>query len=205
MRGYINSIFMSQSSFVLVLTGSSGAGKGTQAQFLEERLGFYHIDVGRLLRERANAGDEFGKQLGDIMAQGKFIPDDLANAVVNEGWLGLDRSKVSQIVIDGYPRSQGQAQALRTTLNYLGIGDVLVVWIQVDDDEVVHRLMARGRADDTKEAIQKRIDRYHAEVVPGIEHLREQYTVAHISGLGSEEEVHQSIVVAIKTALKDKS
>src|SRR5262245_22382481 len=133
----------------LVLIGPPGSGKGTQAQFLRQRLGLEYIGTGEILRDAIQRGTPMGKRVEPYMGDGRLVPDDEVNEVVAELFRRDDRPE--RFVTDGYPRTLAQAHAFDTLLRqqYLNLDAALNFVIA--DEEVIRRTCERGRDDDKEE------------------------------------------------------
>lgn len=125
----------------LILLGPPGSGKGTQAELLCQRLGLTHISTGDILRDAVKRKTDLGKQAKEYMNAGQLVPDALVNGVVAERFRRADRPM--QFVLDGYPRTIAQAEALDPVLQVQGLGLTAVVALVVPDEEIVRRLTGR--------------------------------------------------------------
>jgi adenylate kinase len=125
----------------LIFIGPPGSGKGTQAKLLSERLGLCHFSTGDLLREAVRQGTPEGRRAEPYMAAGQNVPDDLVNDIVNSRFRSPDRPK--RFVMDGYPRNLAQAQSFDAMLHQHGLDLNAVVFLNVDDAEIVKRICAR--------------------------------------------------------------
>jgi len=155
----------------LILLGPPGAGKGTQAQRLQEACGFIQLSTGDMLRAAVKAGTEIGRQAELIMARGDMVPDDVVVGIIAERIAQPDAAK--GYILDGFPRNVAQAEALDRML--AGRGDKLdaVVELEVDDKILLGRIETRAaetvggpRADDNAEALAKRLAVYHDQTAP---------------------------------------
>jgi len=126
--------------FCLILFGPPGSGKGTQAGLLRQRLGLAHISTGEMLRARVASGDSLGKQVAAIMQSGELVPDEMVNRLVEDRIQHADA--VRGFILDGYPRTGGQAKLLDCLLKTRGIRSE-VIHLKVDYNEVIARLSAR--------------------------------------------------------------
>lgn len=182
----------------LIVLGRQGAGKGTQCARLATRYGIPHISTGDMLRAAVTAGSELGQMAKSIMDAGDLVPDDVMNGIVAER---LDETDAAAgFLLDGFPRSDVQAAWLNDALAPAGID--LVVNIEVPDDVVITRMLARGRADDTEAAIQRRLDLYEAETAPLMEYYRDHDKLVTVDGHGEEDEVEMRLADVIDTNLK---
>ena len=159
----------------LVLFGAPGSGKGTQSAKLIDKYGLHHISTGEVLREHIKKGTELGKTAEKYISQGQLIPDELMIDILDDV---LEREAAGKpgVIFDGFPRTIPQAEALKKLLEKRGTDLHAVVGLEVPEEELVDRMLARGketgRADDYLETIKKRLDVYHNQTSP----LREYYT-----------------------------
>lgn len=187
----------------LMMVGPPGAGKGTQAEGLCERLDIPQVSTGDLFRAHAKANDELGRLAASYSNRGRLVPDEVTNRMVEER---LDEEDVADgFLLDGYPRNLGQVEALDQMLARRAWALDAVVELVVPDEEVVGRLLERakvqGRADDTAEVISHRIDVYHAETEPLVEVYAERGLLLRVDGLGTVEEVAARIDAALARKL----
>ena len=148
----------------IVLLGPPGAGKGTQAIQLAEKLGVPQISTGDLFRHNISTGTELGLEAKKYLDAGDLVPATLTNALVDDR---LNAADVAEgFILDGFPRSVEQAQALAEMLTKRGLKLDAVVEFRVPEDELVERLKGRGRADDTEEVIRNRMKVYQDETAP---------------------------------------
>ena len=179
----------------LVIFGRQGAGKGTQCAFLVEHYGAVHVSTGDMLREAVAAGTEFGAQARTFMDAGQLLPDEVMVGVVRER-LAADDVTDAGFLLDGFPRTLPQAEAL------CAIVEVdLAINLEVEEAIVRERMLARGRGDDTPEAIEERLSAYANQTVPAISWFGEQGTLVTVDGVGSPEEVSARLVAAIDDRL----
>ena len=183
----------------LLIMGPPGAGKGTQATGLAERLGGAHISTGDIFRANVSQGTELGQLAKSYMDQGKYVPDEVTNAMV-EDRLSQDDAREA-FVLDGYPRTLDQVTKLDEIL--AGIDSKLdaVLVLTVDHEELISRLLKRaetsGRSDDTEEVIRERQEVYIAETAPLLPVYRERGLLREVDGVGSIDEVSARIDAAL--------
>jgi adenylate kinase len=169
----------------IVLLGAPGAGKGTQAVKLAEKLGVPQISTGDLFRHNISSGTELGLQAKKFLDAGDLVPTSLTNALVDDR---LDDDDVAGgFILDGFPRTVEQADALDEMLTKRGLKLDAVVEFAVPEDELVDRLKGRGRADDTEEVIRNRMRVYHAETAPLLDHYSAE--VKTVDAVGALDEV----------------
>jgi len=184
----------------IVLMGAPGAGKGTQAARLVERLGVPHVSTGDMLREAVAAGTEVGRKAKAVMDAGQLVSDEIVVAIAEERLSQPDAR--DGFILDGFPRTLAQAEALDAMLGRLGAPVERCVALTVDTDEVVGRLLKRaeieGRADDTEETIRKRMKVYDEQTAPLLDYYRRQGLLAEIDGMGAMDEVTARILEALE-------
>jgi adenylate kinase len=184
----------------VLLLGPQGAGKGTQAKRISAEYGIPHIASGEILRAEMDAGTELGRRVKDVYDRGDLVSDDLM--------IELIRNRLEQpdteagFVLDGFPRTTVQAEALDSMFNDIGRNFSVAFALQIPDEVAFDRLRRRaeveGRADDTDEAIQRRLDNYHRETEPLIEYYRTRGNLVPIHGNRSENEVFAEIQRALE-------
>jgi len=183
----------------LLLLGAPGAGKGTQAQRLVEKLGVPQISTGEMLRAAVAAGTEVGRQAKAVMDRGELVSDEIVVAVARERLAEADA--LDGFVLDGFPRTVAQAQALDGILSELGSRLERCVALVVDEEAVIERLLKRaeieGRADDNEETIRNRMQVYRSQTEPLVAHYREQGVLVEVDGMGSVEEVAERLQGAL--------
>jgi adenylate kinase len=181
----------------LVIFGAPGSGKGTQSELLIKRYGLYHISTGEVLRSEIAKGSQLGKTANDYISKGSLIPDELMIDVLASV---LDNNKEltsKGVIFDGFPRTIPQAIALKKMLAERGTEVHAVVGLEVADDELVDRLIKRGkesgRADDNLETIKKRLEVYHSQTSPLKQHYTEEGNYYAIEGVGAVDSIFASI------------
>ncbi|PRP90319.1 adenylate kinase [Enhygromyxa salina] len=206
----------------LILVGPPGAGKGTQAGRLVETYAIPHISTGDMFRAAVKAGTELGKRADEYMRSGALVPDELVIAMVLER-IQQDDCK-DGFMLDGFPRTTPQAEALDAALTAAGIELDAVVQIEVPDELIENRIIHRRqdpetgkiyhleynppadeavrarlvhRKDDTPEACRARLDKYHAETAPIVPFYAAKGLLKRVDGVGAPDEVE----VRIKAAL----
>jgi adenylate kinase len=175
----------------LLLLGPPGAGKGTQAERLVRNFGIPQISTGDMLRAAVRAGTKVGLEAKAMMERGDLVPDAVVLAVAEERLRQPDAK--DGFILDGFPRTPGQAAALDALLAKLGTPLERCVALKVDSDELVKRLLRRaeieGRNDDNETTIRNRMQIYREQTQPLIDHYRKQGVLAEVVGDGSMDEV----------------
>ena len=190
------------SAIRLVIFGRQGAGKGTQCNRIVEKYGVVHLSTGDMFRAARDEGTELGQQVAPIMASGGLVSDELTIAIVKER-LASEEIQKAGFVLDGFPRTPAQAEALVEMLGQDQLHAVLN--LDVPLDEVTARMAARGREDDTAEGIAKRLALYDSETVPTIEWFGDRDLLVDIDGLGSEDDVTGRIFKTLDGFLDSES
>lgn len=175
----------------VILLGPPGAGKGTQAARIAERLGIPAISTGEIFRTNMAEGTEIGLQAKAYMDRGEFVPDSVTNAMVQARLSAPDAA--AGFLLDGYPRNVEQARVLASMCEDLGQSIDLVLEIEVDEDEVVARMLKRAeeqhRADDTEPVMRHRLEVYHQQTEPVAAFYADHDLLEVVDGTGSIDEV----------------
>jgi len=183
----------------LVLLGPPGAGKGTQAARLAERLGVPAISTGDIFRSNIKNGTELGRRVQDITASGALVPDELTNELVRDRLAQADA--VDGFLLDGYPRNVAQVAALDEILAAAGTELDLAVELTVDPQVVVDRLTKRaqieGRADDTEDVVRHRLDVYAEQTAPISRVYAARGLLVQVDGLGEVDEVTARLLAVL--------
>lgn len=185
----------------LVIFGAPGSGKGTQSEILIEQYGLDHISTGDILRGEIKAGSELGKAAKGYIDAGQLVPDGLIIDMI-EKVLG-ERKPKKGIILDGFPRTVAQAEALDALFAKLGTRVHAVLDLQVEEAELINRLLKRGqesgRSDDNLETIQKRLGVYHAQTAPIAAHYAQQGVHHAIQGSGAISDITARIARVLDT------
>lgn len=205
---------------VIILFGPQGSGKGTQAAELAERFHFQKITAGDLVREEADKDTERGRMVKEITEPGGLLPDDVITELIVERMQSLDASR--GMVIDGYPRTEGQRVSLNTVLEKIGrLSDVVAVLISISDEEAIKRIALRSqcsqcgsifsdsrltvcpkcsgnivaRPDDASvESVKKRLALYHEKTEPAIQRYADEWKLITINGERTVAEVTEELM-----------
>lgn len=183
----------------IILMGPPGAGKGTQAKVVAERLSIPAISTGDIFRANVSDGTPLGVEAQRYMDAGEYVPDEVTNAMVRDRIAEADAR--GGFLLDGYPRTVAQVHELDTMLEATGDSVDAVVVLTVDGDEVVQRLLQRaeteGRADDTEDVIRHRQEVYAEQTAPLVEVYGERGLVREVDGMGEVDEVSERIFAVL--------
>jgi adenylate kinase len=204
----------------LLLYGAPGSGKGTQANMLRSKFGIPHIATGDMLRAEIERGTDLGRQAQPILAKGGYVPDDIMIGMIRHRLRQPDCAK--GFILDGFPRTVPQAEALDVLMHELGRRFDRVLYLRVDTSELLHRLSGRlvcptcqrtyppgtescqsdgtplvQREDDKKEAVQPRIEIYLTKTIPVLDHYRVEDLVSEIDGRGTIDDISRQVLAAI--------
>jgi adenylate kinase len=185
----------------MLLIGAPGAGKGTQAITIAERFGVAHISSGDLLRKHVTEGTSIGRAAKEYIARGDLVPDGVVMDMLYKPVFAATRA--GGYVLDGFPRTVEQARAAYATASSLGTAVEFAVFLDVPRDELVRRLLARGRGqDDTPEVIEHRLEVYDAKTLPMLDYYAEREELITVNGARPQNEVAWSISVQLQQARK---
>ncbi|MFD4470241.1 adenylate kinase [Rhodococcus sp. NPDC058505] len=177
----------------LVLVGPPGAGKGTQAEILSEKLGVPHISTGDLFRANIGQQTALGLEAKKYMDAGDLVPSEITNNMVKARVAEPDAA--NGFLLDGFPRTVDQAEALKAILAGLNVSLDGVLAFEVEDDVVVERMLARGRADDTEDVIRNRMRVYREETAPLLDYYAG--STVTVDAVGEIDEVNARALAAL--------
>ncbi len=186
----------------LILFGPPGAGKGTQALRLKERYGLAHIATGDMLRAAVEAESELGRRAKAIMERGELVPDELMIALIAERIEEPDCR--SGFILDGFPRTIAQAEALEELLVRKGLALTAVIALEVPDEVLSARIRRRveesggARSDDTPETLRRRIAVYHEQTAPLLDYYRRKGLLYTVDGTRSIDEVERAVAAILE-------
>ena len=188
----------------IVIFGAPGSGKGTQSELIIKEYGVEHISTGDVLRAEMKNDTELGKIAKGYIEKGQLVPDDL---IVDMLAKVLDsKANAKGVIFDGFPRTIPQAKALKSMLNERGTDVTLMLDLQVDEDELVKRLLERGkisgRSDDNLETIKSRLEVYYKQTAPLADYYIGEGKYVAIKGVGAIEEIFGRIKEAIDAVNK---
>ncbi len=215
---------------VLILLGPPGAGKGTQARMLEQGFGLVQLSTGDLLRAAVKAGTEAGKAAKAVMDAGGLVSDEIVLAILRDRMAQPDTAR--GVILDGFPRTPGQAEALEALLADQGADVSAAISLEVEDEAMVERIAGRytcarcgegyhdrfktpavagvcdkcgsteftRRADDTAETVRARLDAYHAQTAPLIEHYDGKGVLKRVDAMGDIADIAAELQAIVKDA-----
>ncbi|MCX6245168.1 MAG: adenylate kinase [Bacteroidetes bacterium] len=188
--------------FNLILFGPPGAGKGTQAIKIAEKFGWIHVSTGDILRAEVNQGTPLGLKVKAVMEAGVLVSDELLIEIMESVF--RKHGSAGGFVLDGFPRTLKQAQELDQMLTKLNTNVSLVLSLEVNEEELVKRLLKRaqeqGRKDDTEEVIKNRLVQYHQHTKPLVDYYREKNLLKEVFGVGSIDDIFNELCNAIKVS-----
>ncbi|MDR1981872.1 MAG: adenylate kinase [Tannerellaceae bacterium] len=189
----------------VVIFGAPGSGKGTQSELIIKEFGLDHISTGEVLRNEIRNGTGLGKIADEYISKGLLLPDELIIHVLT-GVLDEKRG-TKGVVFDGFPRTIPQAKALKKILNERGTDVAVMLNLDVEEDELVRRLLERGRLsgrqDDNPDTIKSRLEVYHNQTAPLIGFYREEGTYHAIRGTGTIDEIFGLIKKKLESLTTD--
>ncbi len=211
---------------IFILLGPPGAGKGTQAKMLEEKLRRPQISTGNILRKSIQSGSELGNQAKEFMNSGRLVQDDIVIGLIRERIVEDDCQ--SGFILDGFPRTIVQAERLTETLDEMNLTIDAVIDFEVDSEELINRLSGRStclacgamfhriscpplkdsvcddcggelsqREDDKEITIKKRLDVYEDETAPLKEYYRKQGNLKTVQGCGTVQEIFSKVCAMV--------
>lgn len=179
------------------MLGPPNSGKGTQAACLAEHLGLVHLSSGNVFREVTEDDSRFGRSVKRFLESGYLVPDDLVIQIMFQSLKNLV-TEGSGAILDGFPRTLKQAEALNMHLPALGMRISAVISIDVREQELLRRAQLRGRGDDVPEVIIKRIGVYQQSTLPLVEYYRERGLLICIDGNGSVQSVAERVLGSLE-------
>jgi len=191
---------------ILILLGPPGAGKGTQAAFIKNKLDVPHLSTGDILRKSVKDATDLGKIVDKIMSKGKLVPDTLVLDIIKERILEEDCKK--GFILDGYPRNISQAESLKDVLEEINMEIDHIIFLDVDFDILQSRIKTRAkenneeiRVDDTSEVLIKRLDEYKNQTAPLENYYNNYKNFNKINGMSSISNVSLEIEKLLDKAI----
>ena len=179
----------------IILFGPPGAGKGTQSKYLVNKLNNFQVSTGDILREEIKNNSEIGKQITNIMNEGKFVSDKIVNSLIEK--LMLDPRKKDKLIFDGYPRSLSQAQYLDLLLDKSNQKIDHIFFLNVNKDTIIERIEKRktleNRSDDNTDTILKRYDTYMETTRPVLDYYSKNLNFHEINGTQEIDQITKEI------------
>lgn len=173
----------------VIILGAPGSGKGTQSAEIIKHFALKHLSTGDMLRAEIAADSELGRAAKSVMDAGNLVSDDIILGMVAEQIKQTNKG----ILFDGFPRTIAQAEGLDKLLNEFNGKITHVVQLDVDNEEIVNRMLARGRDDDNEATIRNRLAVYHNQTAPLIDYYQKQNKLSTVIGSGSVEEIFARI------------
>ena len=184
---------------VLIFLGPPGSGKGTQAEILTDKLNLNHLSVGDLLRENILNNTELGKLASSYVKSGELVPDELIIDLMDSHITNIkNKTDISGIILDGFPRTINQAIALENKIKQLNVSIKAVINLDIPDQKILNRLASRGREDDKPELIKNRLNVYRKQTEPLLEFYKKRSLLDPINGDQAEVDVSNAIINILK-------
>lgn len=172
----------------IILLGGQGSGKSTQAKMLSEKLSLPYIEMGQLLRDQSKENDTQAGEIREALEVGNLVPDKITIKTLGDRLAKKDCEM--GFVLDGYPRNYAQLEGLPKGIDK-------VFYIKVSDDEAIHRLIDRGRYDDSLDVIARRLELYHTETEPLLTYFKQGNNLEEIDGERAIDDIHQDILTRL--------
>jgi adenylate kinase len=180
----------------LLMIGAPGAGKGTQAVRVADHFGVQHISSGDLLRDHVRRGTAIGRTAKEYIERGDLVPDAVVRDMLRKPVVAANEA--GGYVLDGFPRTVRQAEAVYGTARDLGVSVQIACYLDVPRDDLISRMLARARGvEDSFDVIKRRLDVYEEQTVPLIEYYRERERLVQVNGAAPVEQVTWSLLVQI--------
>lgn len=176
----------------IIICGAPGCGKGTQSKYIVDKYNLKHLSTGDLLRNEMASKSELGKEAEAFISKGNLVPDDMIINILKNALSNIP-GDVNGVILDGFPRTVEQAEALEQMMNENGSETSLLLDLKVDNEELISRLLIRGetsgRSDDNLETIKKRLQVYEQKTAPVNEFYRNIGKYVLVDGMGEMDDV----------------
>ncbi len=186
---------------IVLISGAPGCGKGTQSNLIVEKYKINHLSTGDLLRKEVANTTELGKEIDTYISKGQLVPDDLIIKILSNHLDTLCSSTTNGIILDGFPRTLAQAEALEKMMDERNTPTSIMVDVSVPEEELVKRLLKRGeisgRTDDNLETIKERLEVYHTKTEPISSYYKDLKKYTKVDGMGTVEEIFERITKEI--------
>lgn len=177
----------------ILLIGAPGSGKGTQAEQVAKHFGITHISSGDLLRQHVKDGSAIGKAAKQYVDAGDLVPDSLVMDMLRKPVVAANET--GGYVLDGFPRTVEQARTAYETAKDLGVAVQVAAFLDVPDEELVRRLLARGRGnEDTEDVIEHRLEVYREHTLPMLDYYADREELVTVDGTRSPEDVTRQLL-----------
>jgi adenylate kinase len=184
----------------IIICGAPGCGKGTQSDLIVEKYALKHLSTGDLLRKEIGEKTQLGLEAEKFISLGNLVPDQMIIDMITNAVNALPAT-CNGIILDGFPRTVAQAEALEALLNSINKPTTVLLDLRVDDEELISRLLKRGetsgRSDDNLETIKKRLEVYKINTTPVSDYYKNLNKYAAIEGMGSVEDIFARIATVI--------
>ena len=180
----------------IIICGAPGCGKGTQSDLIVEKYKLKHLSTGDLLRKEIAEKSELGITAESFISKGNLVPDEMIISILSKNIQGFGND-INGMILDGFPRTVAQAEALQTMLSNSGKEISILLDLSVEKAELIDRLLKRGqtsgRSDDNLETIQKRLEVYELQTAPVSDFYKKLDKYATVNGMGSVTEIFERI------------
>ncbi|NDV46225.1 adenylate kinase [Paludibacter sp. 221] len=194
----------------IIIFGAPGSGKGTQSDLIKEKYNLLHLSTGDLLRAEIASGSELGKIADSYISKGQLVPDEMIIEILDNAIEEKEKNgKYNGIILDGFPRTVAQAEALELLIKKRNRDITILLDLMVEENELVERLVNRGktsgRCDDNLETIKKRLEVYHEKTKPVNDYYKKQNKYTVIDGSGNIDNIFDRVCKVIDIINEDEN